>query len=78
MSFESFSEVEEPIRKLMIKGCLVIKVETRNQTGSTDSARTLIIRCPTVSVWVLKAFRSITAGKMTRAFFMYHEQLYAS
>jgi hypothetical protein len=71
VSFESFSEVEERIRKLMIKGCLVIKVETRNQTASTDKALALIIRCPTVLTdWVLTAFRSTTGGKLTRAFFI--------
>ena len=49
MSFEALSKVQECIRKLMIKECWVIEVETWNQKANTDNTQALIIRCSTVS-----------------------------
>jgi hypothetical protein len=39
MSFQSVSEVENHIRKLMIKGYGVIEAEAQNQKANTDNTR---------------------------------------
>jgi len=49
MSFQFVSELENHVRKLMIKDYRIIEAEIRNQKANTDNTRELVTFFPTVS-----------------------------